>query len=83
MEFLTDTEEERLNTLVQNRKFLSQEIDRLLGWELLRLISLHNSDRLMQNSEFRDKIGVNYWYSYRVLYKVQNKVQQFLKNLER
>jgi len=83
MEFLTDTEEERLNTLVQNKKFLSQEIDRLLGWELLRLISLYNSDRLMQNSEFRDKIGVNYWYSYRVLYKVQNKVQQFLKNLER
>jgi hypothetical protein len=83
MEFLTDTEEEQLNRLVQNRKFLSQEIDRLLGWELLRLISLHNSEGLMQNSEFCDKIGVNYWYSYRVLYKVQDKVQQFLKNLER
>jgi hypothetical protein len=55
----------------------------LLGWELLRLISLHNSEGLMQNSEFCDKIGVNYWYSYRVLYKVQDKVQQFLKNLER
>jgi|11_taG_2_1085331.scaffolds.fasta_scaffold03244_2 hypothetical protein len=83
MEFLTDTEEEQLNSLVQDRKFLSQEIDRLLGWELLRLISLHNSERLMQNSEFCDKIGVNYWYSYRVLYKVQDKVQQFLENLER
>ena len=83
MEFLTDTEEEQLNRLVQNRKFLSQEIDRLLGWELLRLISLHNSEGLMQNSEFCDNIGVNYWYSYRVLYKVQDKVQQFLKNLER
>ncbi len=82
MEFLTDTEEERLNCLVQDRKFLSEEIDRLLGWELLRLISLHNSERLMQNSEFCDKIGVNYWYSYRVLYKVQDKAHQFLKNLD-
>ena len=83
MEFLTDTEEEQLNSLVQNRKFLSEEIDRLLGWELLRFIALRNSEDVMLNREFCDKIGVNYRYSYRVLYKVQDKVQEFLRNLER
>lgn len=83
MEFLTDTEEEQLNSLVQNRKFLSEEIDRLLGWELLRFIALRNSEDVMHNREFCDKIGVNYRYSYRVLYKVQDKVQEFLRNLER
>ena len=83
MEFLTDTEEEQLNSLVQNRKFLSEEIDRLLGWELLRFIALRNSEDVMHNREFCDKIRVNYRYSYRVLYKVQDKVQEFLRNLER
>ena len=83
MEFLTDTEEEQLDRLVQDRKFLSEEIDRLLGWEFLRLIALRNSNDVMQNKEFCDKIGVNYWYSYRVLYKVQDKVQEFLQDLER
>ena len=83
MEFLTDTEEEQLNSLVQNRKFLSEEIDRLLGWELLRFIALRNSEDVMHNRDFCDKIGVNYRYSYRVLYKVQDKVQEFLRNLER
>ena len=83
MEFLTDTAEEQLNSLVQNRKFLSEEIDRLLGWELLRFIALRNSEDVMHNREFCDKIGVNYRYSYRVLYKVQDKVQEFLRNLER
>ena len=83
MEFLTDTEEEQLNSLVQNRKFLSEEIDRLLGWELLRFIALRNSEDVMHNREFCDKIGVNYRYSYRVLYKVQDKVQEFLQDLER
>ena len=83
MEFLTDTEEEQLNSLVQNRKFLSEEIDRLLGWELLRFIALRNSEDVMHNREFCDKIGVNYRYSSRVLYKVQDKVQEFLRNLER
>ena len=83
MEFLTDTEEEQLNSLVQNRKFLSEEIDRLLGWELLRFIALRNSEDVMHNREFCDKIGVNYRYSYRVLYKVQDKVQEFLRYLER
>ena len=83
MEFLTDTEEEQLNSLVQNRKFLSEEIDRLLGWELLRFIALRNSEDVMHNREFCDKIGVNYRYSYRVLYKVQDKVQEFLRNLAR
>jgi hypothetical protein len=48
----------KLDTLVDSRGFLNDELDRFLGWEVLQRHFLGKSQEPMQPSEFCDKIGV-------------------------
>ena len=48
VERLTGIEERRLNSLVLCRRWQSEQIDRLLGWEVWRAFATGNWDAVME-----------------------------------
>ena len=72
---LTGTEERRLNALVLSRRWQSEQIDRLLGWEVWRAFATGNWNAVMDSADFCDRIGVNKNYSQVVLERVCKKAK--------
>lgn len=66
---------EELEELVLSRKFLDEELDRLLGWEMLRRALVGKMGDPMHPSEFCDTIGVGPRYTNRVLGSIKRKTK--------
>jgi hypothetical protein len=72
---LTGTEERRLDALVLSRRWQLEQIDRLLGWEVLRAFATGNWNAVMEPADFCDRIGVNKNYSQVVVERVCKKAK--------
>ena len=72
---LTGTEERRLNALVLSRRWQSEQIDRLLGWEVWRAFATGNWNAVMDSADFCDRIGVNKNYPQVVVERVCKKAK--------
>ena len=75
LERLTDTEECRLDSLVLCRSWQSEQIDRLLGWEVWRTFATGNWHAVMDPIDFCDRIGVNKNYTQVVVDRVCEKMK--------
>ena len=75
VERLTGTEERKLDSLVLCRSWLSEQIDRLLGWEVWRAFATGNWHAVMDPIDFCDRIGVNKNYTQVVVERVCEKVK--------
>jgi hypothetical protein len=64
-----------LEEMVSSRKFHSEEIDRLLGWEMLVRFFTEKTQHPMQPKEFCDRIGVNPRFTNRINDSVRRKAK--------
>jgi hypothetical protein len=64
-----------LEALVSSRSFHMEEIDRLLGWEIMVRFFTENTHKPMQPREFSDRIGVNPRFTNRINESVRTKVR--------
>jgi hypothetical protein len=62
------------NDITLNNRWISQQVDRLVAWEMFCRIAKHEELYPIKTSDLCDKIGVNDQYFYRVLYNVKNKL---------
>jgi hypothetical protein len=76
MEFLTDIEERSLDQMVNNYHWQSEQVDRLLGWEVFRAFSTGNWSVAMESTDFCDRIGLNKNYPNVVVDRVRRKIRQ-------
>jgi hypothetical protein len=76
VESLTDTEERELDMLISSRKWQLEQVDRLLGWEVLRVFSTGNWGAVMELEDFCDKIGINKNYPHVLVDRVRRKIEE-------
>jgi hypothetical protein len=55
-------------------EFIDQQIDRMLGWEILNRYLNHQANLPMRPLELCDKIGVNKGYVHQVIQTVKQKL---------
>lgn len=68
---VTDTSQQDITL---DPKFISKEIDRLLGWEILQRFCRNEENLPMRPLDLCDKIGVNKGYVHRVTEQIKNKL---------
>jgi len=78
---LTDTEKVKLDKLVRSKKFLNENLDRLIAWEIWQNFCFGKWNSEVQNKDFCDKMGVHSLYTYRVIDRVKEKAEKYIKNL--
>ena len=72
---LTGTEERKLDSLVLCRSWQSEQIDRLLGWEVWKAFATGNWHDVMDPVDFCDRIGVNKNYTQVVVERICEKAK--------
>lgn len=62
------------NDITLNTYWISEQIDRLVAWEMFCRMANNQEDYPIKTSDLCDRIGVNDQYFYSVLYNVKNKL---------
>lgn len=60
--------------ITTNRRWLCEQIDRLLAWEILCRTANNEEIYSIRSSDLCDKIGVSPQYFHHVFYRIKNKV---------
>ena len=71
MDQATDTYQQDLTL---DEKFIEEQIDRLLGWEILQRYCNNQENLPMKPLDLCDKIGVNKGYVHQVIIIARNKL---------
>ena len=60
--------------ITMNRRWICEQIDRLLAWEILCKIAKHDELYSVKSSDLCDKIGANEQYFYHVFHNIKGKL---------